>query len=145
MKYVISSPGKLKEYELEILRDSGEVRQYKRGQYIFHAGDDSLMLFFIETGAVRLGRLPENPGREAVSVRTRGDLLGLEDVFYGKKMTCTARAISDVAVLSVGREDLLEILDCDPFLLNSIIHLLSHHTGAYNAKTVEQNVRLSSR
>lgn len=145
MKYVIASPGKLKECEMEILRDNGELFQYKRGQYIFHAGDDSSVLCFIETGAVRLGRLPENPGREAVSVRTRGDLLGLEDVFYGKKMTCTARAISDVAVLSVRREELLEILDCDPFLLNRIIHLLSHHTDAYNARTVEQNVKLSPR
>ncbi|MFZ5651686.1 MAG: Crp/Fnr family transcriptional regulator [Bacillota bacterium] len=145
MKYVISSPGKLKEYEMEILRDCGSECQYKRGQYIFRQGDDSSRLCLIETGAVRLSRPPENPGREVVSVRTRGDLLGLDDVFYGKKMTCTARAISDVSVLSVRGEDLLEILDCDPFLLNSIIHLLSHHSGVSNARSAEQNAKLSSR
>ncbi|MFZ5647531.1 MAG: cyclic nucleotide-binding domain-containing protein [Bacillota bacterium] len=134
MKYVIFHPVRLKEYEMEIIGDAGVKCQYKKGQLIFKAADDASKLFLVETGLVRVCRLLEDSGHKVVSVRGKGELIGLEDVFCGLKMTCTARAISDVTVIAVKREDFLEILDCDPFLLNRIIHILPLQVGSFRTR-----------
>lgn len=145
MRYAMLSPGKLKEYEKEILRDAGILCQYRRGQYIFRPGDDVSKLFLIESGTVRLSRLAAYSGREVVSFRRKGDLIGLEDVFLGYKTTRAARAESDASVVAVERDELMEILNCDPFLLSSIIHILPPQTGSFRARFTGREARLSPR
>lgn len=130
MKYTIFSPGKLKDYEKEILRDSGFERRYQKGQFLFKAGDDCSGIYLVEKGAVEVFRHQEGTGRRVIAIKRKGELLGMEDVLRGDKMTCTARAVRQLTLLAVKREDFLDLLAFNPFLLHRIIHI-SGLSGRY--------------
>jgi len=118
LKYLISNPVFLREYEKEMLRDIGCPTEYRKGEVILSLKGVPKCLYLVESGWVRIN----GPG----GLRRSGDIIGLEDLLCGVSISGLAMAIRNTSVISVKREDFLELLSLNPYFLNRVIGLLDY-------------------
>lgn len=118
MKYLISNPVFLREYEKEMLRDIGCATEYRKGEVILSSEEVLKCLYLVESGWVRI----YGPGGLMIA----GDIIGLEDILCGVSISGLAVAIRKTVVISVKREDFLELLNLNPYYLNRVIGLLDY-------------------
>lgn len=118
MKYLISNPVFLREYEKEMLRDIGYATEYRKGEMILSLKEVPKCLYLVESGWVRI----YGPG----GLRRAGDIIGLEDLLCCVSISGLAVAIRNTLVISVKKEDFLELLNLNPYFLNRVLGLLDY-------------------
>lgn len=136
MKYLISNREFLREYEKEMLRDIGYATEYRKGEVILSSEEVPKCLYLVESGGVRI--------YGTGGLRIAGDIIGLEDLLCGVSISGLAVAIRKTLVVSVKREDFLELLNLNPYFLNRVIGLLDYKNQK-KAVGKEQKSRLSQR
>jgi CRP-like cAMP-binding protein len=78
----------------------GSVRRYRRGDVLFHQGDDAGAVLVILAGHVKAGML--NDGREVIlAFPGPGELLGELSAIDGEPRSGTVRALDDVEALVI--------------------------------------------
>src|SRR3954464_11694885 len=83
--------------ELEAL---GSVRRYRRGDVLFHQGDDAGAVLVLLSGHVKAAML--NDGREGIlAFPGPGELLGELSAVDGMPRSGTVRAVDDVEALVI--------------------------------------------
>src|SRR5919206_410278 len=107
--------------ELERL---GSVRRYRRGDVLFHQGDDAGAVLVIMSGHVKAAML--NDGREVIlAFPGPGELLGELSAIDGEPRSGTVRAIDDVEALVVPGSAFRAFLERRPHialvLLRSVV------------------------
>lgn len=117
-------PG-LHEHEREMIRDIGNRLEYKEGQMINSPADCTGALFLIESGSVLLLEFT-GEGSQVERIAGPGELLGVAESFCGEERNGYACAAGDVSLFSIDREDFIELLYYNPFLLKKILGILSY-------------------
>jgi len=86
--------------ERAALEQIGSVRRYKRGDVLFHQGDDAGAVLVLLSGHVKAAML--NDGREVIlAFPGPGELLGELSAIDGEPRSGTVRAIDDVEALVI--------------------------------------------
>jgi CRP-like cAMP-binding protein len=109
------------------LHELGSVRRYKRGDVLFHQGDDAGAVLIILAGHVKAAMLSD--GREVIlAFPGPGELLGELSAVDGEPRSGTVRAVDDVEALVIPGSAFRAVLEHRPriafVLLRSVIERL---------------------
>ena len=109
------------------LEQLGSVRRYKRGDVLFHQGDDAGAVLVILTGHVKAAMLSD--GREVIlAFPGPGELLGELSAVDGQPRSGTVRAVDEVEALVIPGSAFRAVLEHRPriafVLLRSVIERL---------------------
>ena len=113
-----------KEHLAEIARKL-MVRNYRRGEVIFHQDDPGSALHVIKKGQVKINTVsPE--GEEAIlAILTDGDYFGELSLLDGKSRSAGAVAMEATQTLTLQRQDLMDILAKNSEMVASILASLA--------------------
>ena len=122
----------------------GMVKDYKTGAVIFEEGAQGDRFYIVYTGAVRISKIYEDMGEEALTVIGPGDFLGEMSFFNEEKRSARAIAHEDAQLLELRNADLRSHLEARPdvalrFLWGVLPHTLSK--SARNEREVFNLVR----
>jgi sigma-B regulation protein RsbU (phosphoserine phosphatase) len=91
--------------------------QFKKGEYLFRAGDPAEKLFFIAQGSIRLPELDR--------VMKAGHVLGEVGIFSpNRSRSASALAEEDVDTYTMGREEVSRLMSRDPGLATTLIEVV---------------------
>jgi CRP/FNR family cyclic AMP-dependent transcriptional regulator len=91
---------------------TGTTKRFTDGQVIFHRGDPPGGMYVIRTGSVAVLRMDDDTEPTLATLKA-GDFFGEMSLFDGKERSATVRAIGDVEVEAVTKEDLAEQVGTD--------------------------------
>lgn len=83
------------------------------GTFVFRSGDPAARIHVVRTGTVELSRVI-NGRRVALQILRPGDVFGDVPAFLGEPEPFDARSIEDCAILSLGADELFEMLQTRP-------------------------------
>ena len=99
--------------DVDELVDCFGESQFAGGTFVFRSGDPAARIHVVRTGTVELSRVI-NGRRVALQILRAGDVFGDVPAFLGEPEPFDARAIEDCAILSLGAEELFDMLRTRP-------------------------------
>jgi CRP-like cAMP-binding protein len=114
--------------ELRELANKLEARQYHRNEVILWQGGLGEGVYFIKSGIVGISRLlPDKRGTQILTYLKQGDLLGEYGLLFEQNVaaSATATALSEVDVLLMKRQEVLELLKKYPSAAIALIQMLA--------------------
>lgn len=99
--------------EVEQLQDVMQVVKsvtYKRGEILFHAGDESDSLYIVNQGHVKIYRLSDLGREQLVRLLYPGDFTGELALFKATVLENFAEAVEDSQICVIKRDDLQQLL-----------------------------------
>ena len=110
--------------EIEEVLRLAPPKSYRKGEYIFYAGDAADALFLLQLGTVKISYVTLNGDEKILNVFRPGDIFG--ELFLGKyrHRVGEAQALDDVIVCRICEETFLSLTQRFPKIaLNFIRHL----------------------
>ncbi|MEA3336734.1 MAG: Crp/Fnr family transcriptional regulator [Chloroflexota bacterium] len=105
---------------------------FARDGFLFFEGEEPEFLYVVWMGRVKLVRHSVD-GRDVVlDVLGPGRMLGEVAVFEGARYGQTAQAMEEVAVISIARDDFLDLLERHPTLALAVINELGRRLRVSN-------------
>jgi len=98
--------------DFEKIRACGTVRHYKPEEVVFSEGDAADFVYFIESGAVSIF-LYEFTNRVEIGQRGAGSFFGEMAAISGGKRTATVTAIADTTLVSLDKDQFLQLMAAD--------------------------------
>ncbi len=108
-----------------------KILEFRSGQIIFSQGDACRSVFYLQSGAVKIG-VTSSAGKEAIIALLRpGDFFG-EGCIAGQPVrVSTATAISVVSALEIEKREMLRVIHDEP-----------HFSDRFVAHMLKRNVRV---
>lgn len=110
--------------EVEDVLKLAPPRNYRKGEYIFYAGEAADALYILELGTVKVSYVTLNGDEKVLNVFRPGDIFG--ELFLGKHRhrVGEAQALEDVVVCRLSEDAFLSLIQRIPRIaLNFIRHL----------------------
>jgi CRP/FNR family cyclic AMP-dependent transcriptional regulator len=130
----------LKEKELTALVDDFCLREYGKGEIIFHQGDHSRELYVVVRGKVRVFKTSPVGDETSISIFSTRDIIGEFSTIDDQSRSATAKAMEDCTVLEMAQDRFLQRMREMPDLALGMARLLASKvrwTAAY-AETIAQ-------
>lgn len=131
---------RLSEKELAILADDFHLKEYEKGEVIFHQGDHSRDLYVVVEGKVRIFRTSPAGNETSIDIFTTYDILGEFAAIDNLPRSATAQAMTRCLLLVITQERFLQRLREMPDIALEMMRLLTgkvRWTATY-AETVAQ-------
>ncbi len=131
----------LDEGELTVLAERLERRRALRGQMIFRHGDDEQTMYVILTGRIEL--YLEEPSGEHLVLRTAepGEIFGEMALLEHQPRSANARALDDVELITIDRDDLEALFQVHPGAAFDIMAMLSQRLRDQTVRLAEAVIR----
>jgi hypothetical protein len=113
------------------LAESGVVRQYRRGTYLFHQGDDSPSVLFLWKGRVEISSISVTGHRQLHTTLDQPQFFGELGVLGDMPRTATAIALEESTVWVVPGEDFLMFLSNHPDVARALLAALARQVQAH--------------
>lgn len=94
--------------------------QYEKGAYVFKEGTHGGYMFFIVEGEVEVLKQYDNK-RTCIATLSRGRSLGEMSMLDGGARSATVRALTDLSLIVLKREDFHRLMEDHPKTANRII------------------------
>ncbi|MFS4457710.1 Crp/Fnr family transcriptional regulator [Bdellovibrio sp. HCB2-146] len=107
----------------ELVEKARVVCRFKPGQTIFYAGNDSLGIFTIQKGLVKLEVTSPTGSAHTLRLVGAGGTLGYRSLFANEPYHASAVAVDDCELCFLPKASVMEIFKCHPDLA---MKLLSH-------------------
>jgi len=114
------------EEEIARFLRGGHLKKYPKGQIIFSEGDRINEVYFIERGWVNIYRMTRDGDRVSIALRTKGEFIGISEMFRTNPRDCYAQALENIAVFSIGVDYINKLLDNHPDMLKKCLAQLSY-------------------
>ena len=109
--------------DLHVIAESVEVVSIRKGEILFHEGDQADRAFFVKEGEVEI--LKESSGREVLlAVRGEGSVIGEMALLQSLPRSATIRARSDTKFFAIGKEDFDRLLHSSPSAMQSLFQTM---------------------
>ena len=92
----------------------GMVKDYEKGAVIFEEGAQGDRFYIVYTGAVRISKIYQHMGEEALTIIGPGDFLGEMSFFNEEQRSARAIAHEDARLLELRNADLRSHLEARP-------------------------------
>ncbi len=129
---------------LKSLDTSKIVRTHKKGEFIFHQGDDGDGIWCVYSGFLLMSNVSKNGNERVVRIVTKGETIGARSFFSGEKHTLSAKAILETTTCYLRRGVVNELIDSHPAVALQFLHTISVKLRLAQEKTqqyVTMNVR----
>jgi len=113
---------------LAYLANEFRPRQYRKGEVIFHQGDESGSLYVVAQGKVRVYHLSPNGDETTISILTRCGILGEFALIDGQPRSASAQAITACTLLEMAGDRCRHHLETIPGLAFSMCKQLVSKT-----------------
>jgi len=115
----------LPEDKLAVLEAAAQRRSFRRGDIVFHKGDDGTSLFLILEGQVRIVLLSESGDEALLGVLDSGDFFGELALIDQQPRSATIVASEPTETLVLHRDDFLAFLRGTPEVAVDMLRILS--------------------
>ena len=112
------------------------IRDYRRGDFLWHEGDESASLTLIVKGRVKIVR-EVSQGDVILEIFGEGEPVGSIAVYNYIPYPASAVALDDVTIFALPRRDYFELLDRQPEFARGIIRELTKMAIALTRKVTE--------
>jgi CRP/FNR family transcriptional regulator, cyclic AMP receptor protein len=117
------------------LAGRGSMRQYRRGTYLFHQGDEAPNVFFLVHGRVEISSLSVTGHRQLHTTLDQPQFFGELGVLGMMPRTATAAALEETTVWVVPGEAFLDFLTMHPDVSRALLRALARQVQAHEAFT----------
>ncbi len=107
------------------LDSSMTPRSLRRGEVLFHEGDDGDQLYVVTDGKIKLGRTSPDGRENLLAILGPGQMFGELSFFDPGPRSATATAVTDVDVKSLGHEALSPVLREHPDVAMALLNQLA--------------------
>lgn len=108
---------------------------FKKGEIIYHAGDESDSLYIVNNGKIRIYRLSESGKEQLVRILNPGDFTGELALFNETTHEAYAEAMAETKVCMIKRADLQAFLVKYPTISLKILTEFSTRLGQSEKQT----------
>ena len=115
----------LREEERLQIAGAARSRQYRKGEFIYSAGEYSSALFVLHTGQVKLFRLNASGREQVLRVLSPGDFFGELSLFSSRPHTDSAQALGEVSMCALNGDAFKEIMAKQPLIAFKVMDALS--------------------
>jgi CRP-like cAMP-binding protein len=119
--------------ELERISDAAQRRGLRRGDVLFHEGDEPDDLFVVVSGRIALANRSIDGRESMVALMEEGDVFGDMPLFDGLGRSTEARALEPSEVIAIPYAPVQAIYESLPALLWGVVSLLSGRIRAMDA------------
>lgn len=120
--------------DLAVLANDFRLREYEKGEIIFHQGDHSRDLYVIVEGKVRIFRTSPSGNETSIDIFSTCDVIGEFSTVDNQPRSATARAVTRCTLLAMTQERFLQRVREMPDLALGMMRLLASKvrwTAAY--------------
>ncbi len=117
--------GSLNEHEIDLLSTRFEVKNYSKNKSLFKEGSDRKSIFVIYEGEVELFKTTPFGEEKRLSFFQKYDFMGEGCLMDNSPHSTTARAMTDVTALYLGKDELQEIFESEPELASKVYKYLA--------------------
>ncbi len=107
------------------LRASMAETRLRRGEVLFHEGDEGDKLYIVTEGKVKLGRTSSDGRENLLAIQGPGQMFGELSLFDPGPRSATVTAVTDTVFSSLSHEDLLRWLDGRPAVARGLLAQLA--------------------
>jgi CRP-like cAMP-binding protein len=107
------------------LRASMTETRLRRGEVLFHEGDEGDKLYIVTEGKVKLGRTSSDGRENLLAIQGPGQMFGELSLFDPGPRSATVTAVTDATFSSLSHEDLLRWLDGRPAVARGLLAQLA--------------------
>jgi CRP-like cAMP-binding protein len=107
------------------LRASMAETRLRRGEVLFHEGDEGDRLYVVTDGKVKLGRTSSDGRENLLAVLGPGQMFGELSLFDPGPRSATVTAVTDTTFMSLSHEDLLRWLEGRPVVARGLLAQLA--------------------
>lgn len=139
----------LEEEQMDEIMHAARSVMYKKGEMIYHAGDESDSLYIVSRGKIKIYRLSESGREQLMRILTPGEFKGELALFKEATHESYAEAMIGTNVCVIKRQDLQELLLKYPTIslkiLSEFSHRLDHsekQTTRFATEKVETRIAL---
>lgn len=100
----------LEENQMQEIAKTIQAVSYKKGEHVYHAGDQSDSLYIVNQGRIRVYRLSENGKEQVVRFLLPGDFTGELALFNETTYDAFAEAMVETKVCMIKRSDFQDLL-----------------------------------
>ncbi|WP_249870629.1 Crp/Fnr family transcriptional regulator [Oceanobacillus saliphilus] len=100
----------LEEEQMDEIMGTARSVSFKKGEIIYHAGDESDSLYIVNKGKVRIYRLSESGKEQLVRILNPGEYTGEYALFNESTHESYAEAIMNTSICMIRRTDLQHLL-----------------------------------
>ncbi|MDZ5607410.1 Crp/Fnr family transcriptional regulator [Bacillus pseudomycoides] len=100
----------LESEQMDEIMVAAQSISYKRGEIIYHAGDQADTLYIVSKGKIKIYRLSESGKEQLVRILNPGDFTGELALFKKDFYESFAEAMEDTNVCMIKQSDLQELL-----------------------------------
>ena len=113
--------------------DTGMLRHYRRGTYLFYQGDDSSDVFFLSRGRVEITTDSATGHRQLHTTLDQPQFFGELGLLGGMRRTATAVALEDTTVWVIGGAAFLAFLEQHFGATRALLRALARQIQAHEA------------
>lgn len=121
--------------ELDHLVSVLQVVNLKPGEMLFHEGDTGEHMYVIVSGQLEIVKGPSTDDELILNRIYEGEYFGEMSLITGAPRTASVRAHGDAVLLSMGRAQLMDLLQRHPQLVSDMVSVLSHRLDNTNVST----------
>ena len=125
----------LPEEELDRILAQLEVVNLKSGEILFREGDPGEHMYVVVSGDLEILMAPNTDNELILNRVQQGEYIGEMSLVTGAPRTASVRAHGDVALLSMSRTQLLDLLHQHPQLASTMVNVLSQRLDNTNVTT----------
>lgn len=109
--------------------ESSQHRSIKRGEIIYHEGDEPHSLYLIEKGLIGLFHISENGKETFLRVFGKDAIFGHRSYFAKTNYHATTMALSATELVIIGKDQCQKICSEHPELMQEMVKLLAKDLG----------------
>lgn len=109
----------------------GRIRDFRRGTYLFHQGDDADDMLFLWTGRLEIAAVSGGGQRQLITTLDPPQFFGELGVLGEMSRTATALAIEDSTVWTVKGEVFVRFLSEHPQASRALLRALARQVRSY--------------
>jgi CRP/FNR family cyclic AMP-dependent transcriptional regulator len=110
--------------ELRKLHPLFGLRHYREGEFLFHAGDATDLLYFVEKGTIKVSRVSHEGDEHILDIFKAGDVFGELFVSGEHRRTAVAQALSAVTVRTLTEDAFKQLMTNIPNVCHSFVRSL---------------------
>lgn len=104
----------LSEEDLGKISTGVSTRQYKKGEYLFKAGDKANKLYIVCSGRAKIVKHTSEGKEQLMYFMTEGDFFGAFNLLKEDEFDCTAEALEDTQVSMLAKSEFDKIILSHP-------------------------------
>lgn len=129
------------------LHTAGHSRLYRRGEYLFHEGDEAEAGYSLLSGLLALESIHDSGEMAILRLVHPGQTFGFSDLFEAGRHSMSARALHDCVICPLSQTALVTAIETDRSMLMSLLRWTSEETRemerqAFRATTMSIEERI---